>query len=488
MKLLTNKSIALFFAATALIACGKDNETKKLDTTFKLDPTEVSLSAFGGSQTVILGIGKDIQTWDFAQNASAWYTVNKNSDGISFTISAGENIESHRTAQITCVGNVTDGTTVEATVSLSQDALADDPMIAGATSLNADGVSANCYIVSKAGTYRFIGNRKGNGENLDVILNAGFVEMEGAPIEPASAKLIWQDRKGLLKNIFYIGGQIFFSTAETFIEGNALIAALDESGKILWSWHIWLTDAPGELKHVGQDGKEFIFLDRNLGATAVATAALAKEPEAYGLLYQQGRKEPLRGGANWDENTKTVLPFYDMDGNDVFFSKSPDNKTGVSDIDKGVQIAIENPTIIYAKGDTDFNHWSGTYTVDVCLSEFKYLWGRQTGGQKDYNLGKKTIFDPCPAGYMVASVGSYINESTTASDILIPAALWSGASDANEFRSDAFGLTWSGQPVTTGGNTRPSARTYGYVGGAWKIIGNGWENCMSIRCLKDQQY
>ena len=97
MKLLL-KSFTMLCIAATLLSCGKDKESKKLDTTFKLDPTEVKLSAFGGSQTVILGIGKDIESWDFARTENAWYTLSKNTDGISFTVSASENNEAARNA------------------------------------------------------------------------------------------------------------------------------------------------------------------------------------------------------------------------------------------------------------------------------------------------------------------------------------------------------------------------------------------------------
>lgn len=48
----------------------------------------------------------------------------------------------------------------------------------------------------------------------------------------------------LIQSIKYENGNLYFKTADTYREGNAVIAAKDANGTILWSWHIWLTDQP----------------------------------------------------------------------------------------------------------------------------------------------------------------------------------------------------------------------------------------------------
>ena len=75
--------------------------------------------------------------------------------------------------------------------------------------------TANCYIVSGAGKYHFSAV-KGNGS-----------EAVGTVATVDNAKKA-----------------VRFTTATEFRKGNALIAAKDASGKILWSWHIWMTDKP----------------------------------------------------------------------------------------------------------------------------------------------------------------------------------------------------------------------------------------------------
>ncbi len=89
----------------------------------------------------------------------------------------------------------------------------------------------------------------------------------------------------LIKSVLYKDGYICFKTNDYFKEGNAVVAAKDESGKILWSWHIWMTDQPQEHIYINDAGT---LMDRNLGATSAA-------PDEYsvGLMYQWGRKDPF---------------------------------------------------------------------------------------------------------------------------------------------------------------------------------------------------
>ena len=39
-----------------------------------------------------------------------------------------------------------------------------------------------------------------------------------------------------------VDGLVYFKTPKTFVNGNAVIAALNESGEIIWSWNIWAVE------------------------------------------------------------------------------------------------------------------------------------------------------------------------------------------------------------------------------------------------------
>ena len=72
------------------------------------------------------------------------------------------------------------------------------------------------------------------------------------------------------------------------VKGNALVAIRDASGKNVWSFHIWVTEA-SDLTYINEERGTFKMMDRNLGATSVTP----KDQNAYGAWYQWGRKDPF---------------------------------------------------------------------------------------------------------------------------------------------------------------------------------------------------
>lgn len=143
-------------------------------------------------------------------------------------------------------------------------------ILASATDLSSS-ASANCYIISDAGLYKFK-TVKGNSTT-----SVGSV---------ASASILWEtfgtdtapEPSDLISEICCKEGYIAFQTADTFKEGNAVIAAKDGSGNILWSWHIWFTDQPQSHVYNNNAGT---MMDRNLGATSATKGDVG----ALGLLY-----------------------------------------------------------------------------------------------------------------------------------------------------------------------------------------------------------
>ena len=207
----------------------------------------------------------------------------------------------------------------------------EDPKPTVVTDLGASGTS-NCYIVSAPGSYKFKAV-KGNGS-----ASVGTV---------ATVKLLWETAGAIVRQLSVDNGYISFSTPETLVPGNALVAALDASGKILWSWHIWIPKT-----EIGGDKYGLSFyttMDRNLGALEAASATAG--PDSYGLLYQWGRKDP-------------------------FQCKNPEKRSGTMSLAE----TISNPTVFAAN--------DGTWMASVD----KTIWG---------DGGTKTIYDPCPPGYKV---------------------------------------------------------------------------------------
>lgn len=168
----------------------------------------------------------------------------------------------------------------------------------------ADTESANCYMVDAPGNYKFpvvYGNTYKDGSlNLKACLKpvaatnamTYYPDYAGKPIESfditeaCDAVLAWQDAPGLIDNVTFTKGSpsyISFRVRRYSItQGNALIVALDANSKIVWSWHIWVSQHKQEwktgtaCKEIGsiyknaagkyeKTGKKYSLADVNLG-------------------------------------------------------------------------------------------------------------------------------------------------------------------------------------------------------------------------------
>jgi len=107
--------------------------------------------------------------------------------------------------------------------------------------------------------------------------------------------------------------------------GNAVIAVYsgaNQTGDILWSWHIWVTNYDPDVPSAGDTcivhnlaGVNYVFMDRNLGATT-ATVSIST---TMGLLYQWGRKDPFTGSSSFRSATEPTLYNESGTGSTTFF-------------------------------------------------------------------------------------------------------------------------------------------------------------------------
>jgi uncharacterized protein (TIGR02145 family) len=169
----------------------------------------------------------------------------------------------------------------------------------------------------------------------------------------------------------YENGKVYFKTADSYREGNAVIAAKDASGTILWSWHIWLTDEPQGQVYNNNAGT---MMDRNLGATSATPGDVG----ALGLLYQWGRKDPFLGSSSISGSTiaKSTITWPSA------VSSNSSNGT--------IAYATEHPTtfIGYNSNNHDWYYTGSSSTDDT-------RW-----------QSSKTIYDPCPSGWRVPEGGA----------------------------------------------------------------------------------
>ena len=224
---------------------------------------------------------------------------------------------------------------------------------------------ANCYIVSENGSYKFPTVKGNSSDSVGDVKSVEVLwESFGTSTSPEVGDLI--------KSVSYSDGYITFQTADTFKEGNAVIAARNASGTILWSWHIWLTDQPGKCVYANNAGT---MMDRNLGATSATPGDVG----ALGLLYQWGRKDPFLGSSSISSSVeaKSTITWPSA------VSSSSSRGT--------VAYATEHPTTIIT-GNSDNEDW--------------YYSGSSSTNNTRWR-STKTIYDPCPAGWHVPDGGSY---------------------------------------------------------------------------------
>ncbi|MBR4810103.1 MAG: hypothetical protein IK031_07470 [Bacteroidales bacterium] len=232
--------------------------------------------------------------------------------------------------------------------------------IAGAIDLSADG-TANCYMLSAPGTYKLpavMGNTsKSQAENF---LNVSGVELLWETYNNDQAVT----KNSVISAVDFEDNWIYFTTPEALKPGNALIAAKNSLGRIIWSWHIWI---PASTVNKGS----YNLMDRNLGAL-YPQGNEALNALSFGLAYQWGRKDPFPGSGSTDSSDGATI------ASDYSISVTHDNSAPKGSI----SLSIQNPMVIYNTNDTD---WNDT----------------RNGSLWNAGSGAKTVYDPCPAGYKV---------------------------------------------------------------------------------------
>ena len=305
--------------------------------------------------------------------------------------------------------------------------------------------TANCFMVAPGGGFCFdpLAYQSDGTEKTNETLK-GWCQQQGGGI--VKVKLLWQTKEdgdigepvmGIVNsaedhtNIVDIKrtdgtavgqnpvtdkGQcrIYCRVAPGTTGGSGVIAAYDSSDKILWSWHVWVTDyhpdATGnvdvqepltkrKLKFTyGNHSDQRPMMDRDLGAMAGYAKAPTLDVEkfkAHGFQYQWGRKDPYPSSYSNKPIKKVNLPakitepivgimsLYGSDG--VKFLPFDPAFSGQA----SYQTAYRNPLTAYKPSG---EYW---FTGDV-TSSISGAWATV-----------KTVHDPCPAGWRVAKAEEY---------------------------------------------------------------------------------
>ncbi|MBQ7269335.1 MAG: hypothetical protein IJS62_05720 [Bacteroidales bacterium] len=268
--------------------------------------------------------------------------------------------------------------------------------------------SANCYVVTTSGSYCFK-SVKGNS---------------GAEIVPAYVDVLWESVNTttapsagtvIAPEPHYDEGYIFFTA--TGNKGNAVIAAKDASGDVLWSWHIWVpSSVPGAAAY--SNSSTGGMMDRDLGALSETPA----NPFSSGLIYQWGRKDPFPGICGYS----TANPEIATTGSFVLSATSAEKGTE--------DYAIAHPTeYLYCPSSVQGNQ------------DWVY------GGNNSHWGAVKTIYDPCPPGYQVPVNGVWagLEAAPGTNGFLLDGKHWYAltgnrwSSDGSLHGANAMGYWWN---------------------------------------------
>ena len=344
--------------ATVTIEKIEGSEIYTSDATFE---NRQSITKFTFSETVskviISGGAQEITVTPASDTKTLYVAIPATTGEADFTFTATVEGKTYTGSKSATLKN---GFFYTATISL--DALADY------IDLSAE-ETANTYMVTKAGNYKFKATVKGNG-GIDPVTGETAKAITGI----AGVKVLWElwsqgraiKHNGSAYDIFYSDGYVYFSTPDPVTSGggDAYVAVYDSEGTILWSWLIWTTDTPSETTYDG-----LTIMDRNLAAIGTG------DVQCRGLMYEWGRKDPFPSPNNGSYTPNSFVPT----------NRESFSIISVSEEGKSVAYSVENPT-------TYFGWWS--YAYWQIESEWTpYMWWSNA----------KTIYDPCPPGWKVPS-------------------------------------------------------------------------------------
>lgn len=244
--------------------------------------------------------------------------------------------------------------------------------------------SANCYVVAK-----------------DVAANAGkvfkFPHVRGNSAtsvgQVADVVVLWSTKNNntapgvneIIKAVDYDATYVYFEMPNPIVAGNAVIAAKNVIGEILWSWHIWVPSTSFSSSTYGVSSVPM--MDRNLGALVIADGDADTDIalESCGLFYQWGRKDPFPGPGS--------LP------NDYTTSAAVSGTVDTRPATSSAEI-YKYPNSFVETGPESES------TKDWSTDHLSSLWG----GEKNEN-------DPCPPGWKLpifsgSEAGDIWNTST----------------------------------------------------------------------------
>ena len=334
--------------------------------------------------------------------------------------------------------------------------------------------TANCYIVSAAGTYKLplvYGNAiKNGGTNTSAYQGYGFKDE-------------------------------FTLDQEYMQQANAIVAVRDNQGRIMWSWHIWVTEhdvynenvyglqdeedgtlnayrlmgwnlgwVDGKMVYYNQRDLSYTFTQYVSGRTAVLNVKQEGDALDYkdvgSTYYQWGRKDPIVALRNRNA----------VGSGDYRPHETVDSKYGYNYVSKQVTLgeSIQNPNIFYVRAGS--TQW---------LTPFNYrLWDTSAptyNAGVERNSSVKSIYDPSPYGFKIPparAFGVFVNGESVSANV---GGTLNGFIEAapNDFKYHVYSRkSRGGEEITlTATGQRVDISSLGDLGGLWAMYGVYYWSC-----------
>lgn len=333
--------------------------------------------------------------------------------------------------------------------------------------------TANSYVISAPGTYRIplvYGNAVKEGrenssaytstaspeylppytENLvlehfvdhkDNQITTPYINRQNASDPATKGKLVWTDAPGAISgtpNVVRVSGGFgtddyleFTVKKENLINGNAVVAVTNETGVVLWSWHLWFAPKSvlSTINHTSRD-KEYKFTSETLGWRYTKWMGATAERKVSVKLEQEG--------PDGKKETATVLlvqhaGIADQEGNATMYQWG--RKDALPGVDGISGYSADNFTKLPDQGENQEPYRSrmltrtigrgiqfpGTFLPEVGAGklgwQYKQYINLWSVNNNDRN-GKtrdvvKTIYDPSPVGFQIPDPYAFDNFNTT---------------------------------------------------------------------------
>lgn len=379
--------------------------------------------------------------------------------------------------------------------------------------VNGSRSTANCYIVSAGGTYKFpmvYGNAIKNGATntssytssypaSEHIFNKfwGASEINSPYITGANdAKVLWTSTPDIVSDVTINNGNVEFKVNKDKMKEASVIIGVTNNTlgtyNVLWSWHIWITSKdvvntdngyfmlePLGFRHTEWHGTTYE-KDRKVRLTVTQTrtgktaqveftqkaSALVRKGQA--MYYQQGRKDPLypsNGMALQSKGTEPngynrgFLPFWAV-RIPLMMARFRTYDPNDSGIGKGeangdwmwINFSDQSDGTKYyshAEHATYFNLWD----VNNCV------------GYQNTNAFVKTVYDPSPAGFRIPRLDEFnkINSGNNGKAAFVPAM---GILSERDFKikDTEYSYYWSSEKKKGPGTLSSTQQWYGYYG------------------------